>query len=307
MRVKARCSTVIPKIRNDEAVRLRGTCNMTSAIIHIAAGVLVAAVLSGCTTLTTLVEHHDLQVSTRMSSSLFMNPVAQDDRTVYVQVQNTNDKGDFGLGSALSAMIQSQGWTVVTDPAKAQVILQIGVLQAGRIQVQTLQSALLKGYGSVLATAAVGAGAAALAGGSGTVIGGTALGLGTADYVGGLLVRNEIFSVIADVRVSQRGKPGQLFTVTNKTAIQNAPAENPGANPTPAGTATTAASAAPVVPTQPANGAVTSTITQSYTTQTEYQIQQTRVICFANRANLTWPEAMPAIRQGLANTLAGLF
>ncbi|HEU0198465.1 MAG TPA: complement resistance protein TraT [Nevskiaceae bacterium] len=255
---------------------------------------MLGLAVTACSTLTTAVEHRNLQVSTRLSSSLFMDPVPPADRSVYVQVQNTNDKGNFGLGPALEAAIEAQGWTVVSNADAADVILQVGVLQAGKIKTTMLQSALVGGYGSVLGTAAVGAGAAALSGANITVIGGTALGLGTADYVGGLLVKDETFSAIADVRVMQRELPGQIVTLNSKSATRT-PVPLVQATPATAGTPAAAGSTAAVTPVHAAPPAA------------KYKIQQTRVACFVNRTNLRWADAMPAIRLGLVNTLAGLF
>ncbi|TAM11296.1 MAG: hypothetical protein EPN72_04295 [Nevskiaceae bacterium] len=279
----------------------------SSRVARVLCCTLVVAALQGCATVTTLVEHHNLQVTTRMSSSLFMNPTAPADRSVFLQVQNTNDKGDFGLGPALAAVIQSRGWTLVTDPAKARVVLQIGVLQAGKMQVQSLQTALVGGYGSVLATAAVGAGIAAAAGGSGTAIGGTAIGLGTADYVGGLLVKPETFSVVADIRVLQRKDvpvPPPVVPTTPAPAPTPVTPENSGNAPAAPATPAPATSAVlstppPVPPALPPPASTPPAPT--------YATQQTRVVCFAERTNLTWNDAMPALRQGLVNTLAGLF
>lgn len=284
-----------------------------SAGAHLAralGGVLIAATLCSCATVTTLVEHRNLQITTRMSSSLFMEPTAQADRSVFLQVQNTNDKGDFGLGSALAAVIQSRGWTIVADPAQAHVILQVGVLQAGKMQVQGLQNALVGGFGSVLATAAIGAGIAAAAGGSGAAIGGTAIGLGTADYVGGLLVKPETYSVVADVRVLQRRPaPPAAPAMAGETSAPQQPAGGgsmAAAAPAPGDTlpvamATTLSEQPSVTPPLSMPAAAATPSAPAYTTQ------KTRVICFVDRTNLTWDEAMPALRLGLVNTLAGLF
>lgn len=259
--------------------------------------------LAGCATVTTLAEHHSMQASTKMSSSIFLDPIANADHLVFLQVHNTTDKGSIDLEPALAAAIQAKGWRIVDDPAQAKVVLQVNVLQVGKIQPNALQSALGGGYGAVLGSGAIGAGVAALSGGGATAIGGAGLGLGAADWVGGLLVKNVTYSVITDVRVLQRGAAGQTFTVTHNTAVNSGAAsqsEDPRARILGAllgqGSTTTST-----------GSNVASNTGESYTEQSQFKIHQTRVTSYANQANLDWKDAEPVIRTGLVNTLSGLF
>ena len=47
--------------------------------------------------------------------------------------------------------------------------------------------------------------------------------------------------------------------------------------------------------------------TSSYQRNTDMRKYQTRVVSFANQANLKWPEAEPELTQGMVRALAGLF
>lgn len=267
----------------------------------------LAVTLSGCATVATVATHGSLEASTKMSSSVFLDPIAKSERTVFVQVHNTTDQSQLPLEQQLIPAIQARGWNVVDDPAAAKVVLQVNVLQAGKIQPNALQSALGAGYGAgILGSAGLAASTAALAGGGGTAIGGAALGLGAADFVGGLLVKNVTYSVITDVRVMQRGAPGQKFTVQHNTGVNAGSASVSGQSPqvqiisallggTSAINATTGTSN------------VGSTTTQSYTEQSDFKIHQTRIVSSANQVNLGWDKAEPVVVQGLTNSIAGLF
>lgn len=263
----------------------------------------VAAALAGCATVSTLAEHGSLTASTKMSSSVFLDPTARADQTVFLQVRNTTDKGSIGLSSALAQAIQAKGWTVVDDPAKANVILQVNVLQAGEIKQNALQAALLNGYGGVLGSAGVGAATAALAGGDVRAVGATGLAVGAADYVGSLLVKDVTYSVITDVRVLQRGKPGQTFTVTHNVNANSGTSANEGDYRSRVLSALLGGSSQ----SQSSGSSVSESTGESYTEKSDYKIHQTRVVSYADKANLTWDEALPAIKKGLVNTLSGLF
>jgi len=277
--------------------------NTIPRILRTLAVMIGFATLAGCATTTTLIEHHSLQASTKMSSSIFLDPIANADHRVFLQVHNTTDKGGIGLTPALDAAIQAKGWRIVDDPAQAKVVLQVNVLQAGKIQQNALQAALGGGYGGVLGSGIAGAGIAALSGGGATAIGGAGLAVGAADWVGGLLVKDVTYSVITDVRVLQRGAPGQTFAVTHNTSANSGAASQSGdprmrllgalLGQGNAGTST--------------GSNVASNTGESYTEQSQYKIHQTRVVSYANQANLDWQDAEPAIRQGLVNTLSGLF
>lgn len=257
--------------------------------------------LSGCATLGTLLGHNDLEVSTKMSSSIFLMPMAKSERTVFLQFHNTTDKGKIGIEQGLRKKIQASGWQIVSNPENAKVIMQVNVLQAGEMSPSALEASLAGGYGSVVGSAAVGAGAAAVAGGSGRAVGAAGLLVGAADFIGGLMVENVTISVITDVRLLQRGEDGQTFkTRHNVGAASGSSVGNMKQRILSAilGVNSTGTTAGSNVSTQ---------TQQSYVTESEFMIHQTRVVSYANQANLTWKEAEPKLRDGLVNVLSGLY
>ena len=50
------------------------------------------AILTGCAATQTAIEHRNLETSTRLSETVFLNPVADGQKTIYVAVKNTSDE-----------------------------------------------------------------------------------------------------------------------------------------------------------------------------------------------------------------------
>jgi hypothetical protein len=266
---------------------------------------LAATFLSaGCATTATLVEHHNLNAQTKMSQSVFMDPLAPADQVVFLQIRNTTDKPDFDISGELASAISAKGWQIVTDPNQAKVILQVNVLQAGKTEANAVQTALSSGYGGILSSAGAGAAIAAAGHANGYGIGGAAVGAGLADYAGSLLVHDVLYSAITDVRVLQRGKPGEKFTVTHQT--NNTATQNMMANPLVGLAAAINPNAVAQWQSQ-TQSAMGSNTTQSYTEQSDYKTLQTRIVSTAEKVNLEWADAAPALKKGLVQSIAGLF
>ena len=70
------------------------------------AGLLVVMLaLSGCAAGSTAIAKRNLDVQTKMSDTIFLDPVSPDQRTVYVDVKNTSDKPDLDLAPQIRAAI----------------------------------------------------------------------------------------------------------------------------------------------------------------------------------------------------------
>ena len=87
-----------------------------------------ALALSGCAAGMTYLENKDLVVQTRMSETIFLEPVSPEKKTVWLDVKNTSDQ-DFDL-SSLRAYIEQRGYKVVSDP-NAFYRYQVSILFVG--------------------------------------------------------------------------------------------------------------------------------------------------------------------------------
>lgn len=172
--------------------------------------VILACILSGCAAMTTAIEHRNLEVGSKMSNTVFLDPVAPELKTVLLQIKNTSDK-DINITDKIIANLAAKGYTVVDDPQKAHYWLQVNILYAGKVEPQTIESLLAQGYGGSLG-ALSGAVLGAAAGGAvrdnargymvGGILGGVAGGL--INTAANALVKSVTYSVITDVQISEQ-------------------------------------------------------------------------------------------------------
>lgn len=144
---------------------------MQKYLYHGFTGLLVVAaliaLLGGCAATKTSIAKKNLDVQTKMSDAVFLEPVAPDRRTVFVQVRNTSDKPNFDIEPSVKSAILAKGYQVTDDPDAAHYKLQAQVLSVSKSSPTAAESALNDGFGGTI----IGAGTGAL---SGAVIGGIA-------------------------------------------------------------------------------------------------------------------------------------
>jgi starvation-inducible outer membrane lipoprotein len=95
----------------------------------------LALALSGCAATTTAISKRSLDVQTKMTDSIFLEPVTTPDRTVLVEVRNSSDRPQLDVASAVRAALAARGYRLVDDPGDAHFLLQ-AERPAGRAHVQ---------------------------------------------------------------------------------------------------------------------------------------------------------------------------
>ena len=255
---------------------IQGNATRYLAVSTIITGLLIF--LTGCAAVHTSVAKRNLDVQTRMSDAVFLDPVSPDKRTVFVQVRNTSDKPNFDLEGPIRNAISAKGYQVVDDPAAAQFKLQAQILSVSKASVTAAEAALNEGYGAPLvgivagATAGVASGGSsqnmAVAGVAGAIVG------GLVETVVNAAVQDVFFVAITDVQISQKARAG----VTGQRDLQ-------------------------VDASQGIGGAETTTFSEV----TDEKRYRTRVMSTANKVNLKYEEAAPELNAGLTRVLAGLF
>src|SRR5579859_746936 len=113
--------------------------------------------LAGCQAASTAINKQNLDVQTHMSDTVFLDPVAQDKKTVLVRVRNTSDHPEIDLKAPIVAALQAKGYRLVDDPEGAHFMLQLNVLQAGPFEPANKNAILAAGYGETLLGAGAGA------------------------------------------------------------------------------------------------------------------------------------------------------
>ena len=106
--------------------------------------------LVGCAAIQTSVGKKDLDVQTKMSDTIFLEPVAPEKRIVFIDIRNTSDKS-LDIESAILQSIRGGGFTITDNPEQANFMLQANILQVGRANLNGVTSALDAGFGGAVA------------------------------------------------------------------------------------------------------------------------------------------------------------
>lgn len=241
---------------------------------------LVGAVgLQGCAATHTAVAKRNLDVQTKMTDTIFLDPAPPEQRTVYIDLRNTSDKPDFDMLPQVREAIAARGYTVVDDPRRAHYILQANVLQAGRNSETAAEQAYSGGWGSTFwggaAGTAVGYGIGRAGIGVNDTLGAVGGGLiGSAlSGVADAFVQDTTYTIITDVQISER-VPGQVISQTESASLA-----------------------------QGSSG----TISQSSSSTTDAKRYRTRIMSTAEKVNLDWPQAAPDLVAGMSRSIAGIF
>ena len=234
--------------------------------------------LAGCAAVHTSIAKRNLDVQTRMSDSVFLDPVSEDKRTVFIQVRNTSDKPNFNIEGPLKNAIAAKGYQILDDHDAAQFKLLAQVLSVSKADPTAAEAAFSAGYGGNLAGIVTGGVIGAVAGGGGD---GSVIGAGVGGIVGGLVstianaaVKDVVFVAITDIQLSQKAREG----VTGQRNLE-------------------------VDASQGIGGSEQTTFSE-VTNEKRYR---TRVMSTANKANLKYEEAAPELNAGLTRVLSGLF
>jgi outer membrane lipoprotein SlyB len=234
------------------------------------AAMTAITLLSGCAATQVAIAKRDLDVQTKMSATIFLDPVPPEEMTVYVQVRNTSDKQELDLGPDIAAAVQAKGYRIVRDPKQAKFYLQANVLQVGKTDPTAIQQHLGGGYGAGLG----GAMAAASLGGSGRGMLTAGLIGGVGEVIAGSMVKDVYFSIVTDIQIKERLTAGKKATLDSRHLNK-----------------------------QGTSGVENVT----YSDQVDMKTYQTRLVSTANKMNLEFTEAAPALRSGLTRALSGLF
>lgn len=226
----------------------------------------------GCAATQTALTKKDLKVENKMSDTIFLEVENRTEKTIYVELKNTSDK-DINLRPIVESHLQREGYRIVSNPKSAFYILQANILFVGQADPTALEQSVMSGYGGAIAGAAVG-GAIANARngniGTGAVVGGL-LGAGV-EMVAGSLTKDVTFSIVTDIQVSE--KTTEKVSQSSRSNLKQGKS---------------------------------SSVSLSSSTTTNRKKYQTRIASTANQVNLKFEEALPALEEGMAKSVAGIF
>ncbi len=242
--------------------------------------VIFSLVLSGCAAVHTSIAKKDLDVQTKMSDTIFLDPVEPSQRTVYLNIRNTSDKTNFDIATTVARALEGRGYLITNNPREAHYWLQVNILSVDKASPTAAEAALRAGYGG-MGSAALGAAVgtatgAAIDGWSGAGIGGLAgaAAFGLASTLADAAVKDVTYMAITDVEIAERVEEGVIVREDRQ---------------------------------QDAKQGVGGARRQSSTKVSEMNKYRTRVVSTANKANLQYEEAAVELTNGLARSISGLF
>jgi len=242
-------------------------------------GLLVgfSSLAMGCGAVHTSIAKRNLDVQTKMSDSIFLEPVEPAQRTLFINIRNTSDKANFDIATPIREAMIKKGYRVTENPKEAHYRLEASVLQVSKGKPEEAQAALAAGYGGAVGGAVAGG----LSGGGAGGWRGAGIGAGAGGILGALgataadaYVQDVLFMVITDIQLVEKAADG---VIVRQDSAQNLSMGKGG--------------------------------TQQQTTSevTKNKKYRTRIVSTANKANLEYEEAAPLLTEGLTRSLSGIF
>ncbi|MDP2904382.1 MAG: complement resistance protein TraT [Methylovulum sp.] len=236
-----------------------------------------ALALGGCAAVSTSIAHKDLDVQTKMSDTIFLDPVEPEKKVIYIEIRNTSDKTNFDIAAPVQRALQAKGYTITTNPKIAHYWLRANVLSVDKASPTAAQAALSSGFGGALAGAALGGTiGAASAGWGGVGYGAMAGGLAGAaiETIANAAVKDVTYMVITDVEIAEQAEQGVIVRQDSK---------------------------------QDAKQGIGGSRVQSSSELSDKKKYRTRIVSTANKVNLDYTEAATDLTNGLVRSISGLF
>ncbi len=247
--------------------------------LFFAAAICLVFLVNGCAATRTLIEKRKLNVETKMSETVFLEPVSPEQRVVYVDIKNTTDKDLPGIEYEIKGRIAANGFKLTEDPSEATYILQANILNVGKTDLEDANAMLGTGFEGVIEGAVLGGVIGGAIGGDvdeinkGTVAG--AIAGGVAGFLFDAFVTDDLFTMVTDIQISERAGEGELVYRSEDTDASQ--------------------------------GTATRTKQTSHADNVKWKIYRTRVVSVANKANLDFEEAKPHLQAGLVRSIGGIF
>lgn len=260
--------------------------------------------LSGCTAVHTSVAKRNLDVQTRMSQTVYLDPVEPEQRTIYLDVRNTTAEYQLPLADDVRSFMLSRGYQLVNSPMQAQYWLQVNVRTVLKerpdkvladeygMTPQEVSELLHPGMApppepetpeqraerysrntAVFVDTSIGTNVDGKDIARALVVLAAFAG---AEYIGNQLVQDKYYTMLTDIQIAERISPDSEQKVQEYSEHQLRQGDS---------------------------GA----FEQLWQRDTDMRKYQVRVVSFANKANLNWQDAEQPLHQGLLRSLAGIF
>ncbi|MEO0347882.1 MAG: complement resistance protein TraT [Pseudomonadota bacterium] len=228
--------------------------------------------LIGCNATNKVIKHGKMQVETKMSDTVFLDPLDEDKKTVLLQIRNTSDRPGLDIENRIKFVIESRGYKIVKNPKQANIMIQANILQVGKSTLENPFEAMSGGYGSGLQGFTTGAAFSAATGGNGRDMFGVGLIAGVGSSLIDAAVEVVNYTMITDLQISEKAS-GHIVNESSEAALK-----------------------------QGTSGHKKSTWEQT----TNWKRYQTRIMSVAKKTNLKFEQAEPELTNGLVKSISGL-
>ena len=165
-----------------------------------------------CSTMHTIISKRNLDVQTKMSDTIWLEPAAANQKTVFVKVSNTSGK-NLNIEQKIINVLSAKGYRIVNDPAEAKYWLQANILKVDKVNLDSdngfSDAVLGAGIGGVLG--------AQRSGGAYTAIGwglaGAAIGT-----LADALVDDTAYAMVTDILITE--KTGRNVQTTTRNSVK---------------------------------------------------------------------------------------
>lgn len=147
-----------------------------------------------------------MRLSAQMSSSIFLQPVAPQERTVFVDGHNTSSAQSLGFSRLIKERLLAKGYHLTNNPNVAHYMLMYNIRYVGKeTHSNAANGALAGGFGGAVMGAAANNSQGALAGGI--------IGAGIGSLIGAVMSNNR-YMMVVDIQVEERDRGAYASTST---------------------------------------------------------------------------------------------
>ena len=165
-----------------------------------------------CSTMHTVISKRNLDVQTKMSDTIWLEPAAANEKTVFIQIRNTSGK-NLNIEQKITNILASKGYRIVNDPSEAKYWLQANILKVDKVNLDNengfSDAVLGAGIGGVLG--------AQRSGGAYTAIGwglaGAAIGT-----LADALVDDTAYAMVTDILITE--KTGRNVQTATRNSVK---------------------------------------------------------------------------------------
>lgn len=158
----------------------------------------------------------DVHAKTKMSETIFLEPVAPSKQIIYFRFRNTSDE-DLDIARKLKEEFENIGFKVTRNPEEANFMVQANLLKVGQMDENEQRNYLGAGFG-------VGAAAAGVT----ALTGGNYRNAGKAGLIGAVVglaveaarVKDVHYALVTDVEIRQRPMKGEKVTQNDSMSGQ---------------------------------------------------------------------------------------